>query len=309
MSTVTVEGIKIDREAWLRERRSGIGASEIAAVLGVSPYQDDTPLNLYLHKVGLLPPKEESEAMWWGTQMEPLIARRYAERNGIRFAAEQLFLRHPEHSWMIATLDRVTEDGRVVELKTIGSRGASLLGMEGTDEVPPNWIVQTQQQLMIAEACLSDAKSDAADIAAVVGGQETRFFTVRRDDRLCRQIVARGAEFWRRVEDRDPPEAIPGRDGRLLALLYPEPEGEIEASPAMQAFVDAWHDLGAEIRERKEEHERIRDELLRMMGGAEAAILMDGRRLKRSVVELPERTITMKPTTYAQLRITKARNS
>lgn len=311
MSTVLIDGIAVDREDWLAERSKGIGASEIAAVLGISPYDDDTPLNLYLRKIGAIPPKEETEPMWWGTEMEPLIAKRYRMETGCEFIAEQLFIRHPEYPWMIATVDRITDEGRIVELKTIGQRGAGLLGLDGTDEVPAPWIIQTQQQLMVAEANLSTIKGDAADIAAVVGGQETRFFTVRRDERLCRQIIARGSEFWKRVEERRPPEPKPGKDGRLLVYLYPDASGEIEATPTIQAMADAWEDLGTELGEKKREHETLRDELLRLMEmeGAEYAVLMDGRRLKRIVTKLPERTQTLRPVTYSQIRVVKARES
>lgn len=310
MTEVLIEGRPATREEWHEKRRRGIGASEIAAVLGVSPYADDTPLNLFLRKLGRLPDKEENEAMWWGTEMEPLIARRYRMHTGCEFAHEQLFLRHPEYDWMLATIDRTTTEGRVVELKTIGHRGAGILGIDGTDEVPAGWICQVQQQLMVAEACLPGfARGDEADVAAVVGGQETRFFTVRRDDRLCRQIVRRGAEFWDRVERDDPPDPVPGKDGRLMAVLYPEPAGEVEATPTIQALADAWEDLGVEVRDKDAERERLRDEILRCMRDAEVAVLMDGRRLKRTVVEgKPERTVVVKATRpYAQLRITKAR--
>lgn len=304
MSTITIDGKPATVEEWLAARKSGIGASEAAAVLGVSPYRNDTELSVYLRKLGLLPEVEESEAMRWGTKLEPLVAAAYVERTGCEFAAEQFFLRHPEHGHMIATLDRVTTAGKVVELKTIGARGAGMLGLDGTDETPWSWIVQVHHQLIVHG-------SDEADIAALVGGQEMRYFTVRRDDRLADLIVRKEAEFWRRVEERRPPEPEPGRDGRLLAYLYPEPSGEIDATPAMEALAAAWEDLGAELREKGDERDGLRDELLRAMEDAETAVLPDGRRLKRSVVGgKPERTVVMRATEpYQTLRILKAKEN
>jgi putative phage-type endonuclease len=297
MSTATIEADPV-RAAWLEKRRDSIGSSEAAAALGMSPHEDDTPLRLYLRKIGEIEGPEENEAMWWGTEMEPLIAKRYAMEFDVKFRYEQLFLRHPEHAWMSATLDRVREDGRIVELKTIGLRSAGMLGLEGTDEVPPSWVLQVQHQMIVHG-------SDAADIAAVVGGQEPRFYTIHRDDRLCRLIVEREAEFWRRIQERRPPDPIPGRDGRLMAVLYPEPAGQIEASPAVQAITDRWERLGEEIREKTEERKRLHDELLRAMEHTEYALLMDGRRLKRWVVKTEDRVQPVKGSTYPQLRIVK----
>ena len=39
-----------DRESWLRERRRGIGGSDIGAILGLNKYR--SPLDVYLDKIG-----------------------------------------------------------------------------------------------------------------------------------------------------------------------------------------------------------------------------------------------------------------
>jgi predicted phage-related endonuclease len=71
----------IDRAAWLERRRQTLGASDAAAALGLSPYC--SPLQLYLRKIGSLPEQEETEAMRWGTLLEPLLAREYTRRTGL----------------------------------------------------------------------------------------------------------------------------------------------------------------------------------------------------------------------------------
>jgi hypothetical protein len=94
-----------DRAAWLAARRTGIGASEVAAVLGLSPYE--SPLDVYCRKLGLVPEKAETEAMRWGLRLEPLLAAEYAERTGYPLVATQVFLRHPDKPFLLATLDGV----------------------------------------------------------------------------------------------------------------------------------------------------------------------------------------------------------
>jgi putative phage-type endonuclease len=69
------------RDEWLAARRTGIGGSDIAAILGLSPWR--TPLDVYRDKVdGAEQP--ETEAMRWGRLLEDVIAREYAVRAGVR---------------------------------------------------------------------------------------------------------------------------------------------------------------------------------------------------------------------------------
>ncbi len=70
-----------DRDAWLESRTDGIGASEIAAVLGESPWM--SPLALYASKIGAYERDlSDSEPVYWGTKLEGAIVEAYSERTG-----------------------------------------------------------------------------------------------------------------------------------------------------------------------------------------------------------------------------------
>ena len=68
----------LSRAAWLDVRRQGIGSSDAAAAVGVSPYQSQ--LELWLIKTGRdqhLPkvdPNDEGSPLYWGTLLEPIVA-------------------------------------------------------------------------------------------------------------------------------------------------------------------------------------------------------------------------------------------
>lgn len=114
-------------EEWHRRRVTGIGGSEIASVLGLSPWE--SAFSLWHRKAGqragTWPARDEadqSEQMIWGNLDEPTIATRYeAITPGIKLYEVPLYTadRAP---WMIANPDRilVTEDGtrEVLEIKT-----------------------------------------------------------------------------------------------------------------------------------------------------------------------------------------------
>lgn len=74
----TAKPIKIENvshDQWLENRKSGIGSSEIATIVGLNPYE--TPYQLWLRKTGQVPPKEENFFMKAGHYLEDAVARFY----------------------------------------------------------------------------------------------------------------------------------------------------------------------------------------------------------------------------------------
>lgn len=59
---------------WHDVRGTVTTASNIAALAKLSKWE--TPWSLYMRRKGLLPPVEETEAMWFGTHLEPVIMAR-----------------------------------------------------------------------------------------------------------------------------------------------------------------------------------------------------------------------------------------
>ncbi len=59
---------------WLELRRQGLGASDMAAVMGVSPYK--TPYQLWAEKTGATPEQKVGAAANRGVILEDAVARR-----------------------------------------------------------------------------------------------------------------------------------------------------------------------------------------------------------------------------------------
>ena len=64
------------RAAWLEGRRTGIGGSDVAAVLGLNPWK--TPLDVWNDKLGLSEDKGMSEPAYWGTVLEDTVAKEFS---------------------------------------------------------------------------------------------------------------------------------------------------------------------------------------------------------------------------------------
>lgn len=70
-----------NRIEWLKARQKGIGGSDVAAILGINPYR--TPLDIYREKTTeITEDQAPSEAAYWGTQLESIVAQEFSKRTG-----------------------------------------------------------------------------------------------------------------------------------------------------------------------------------------------------------------------------------
>ena len=120
-----------DRETSLNARKRGIGGSEAAAVLGISPWV--SPLTLYLRKLDMMPEQDSSARMQWCLDLEDAVAAYYERETGRKLYSPQPYtiFESKEQPFMQCTIDRLIEqfDDRgpgVVQIKTAGP------GMIGT---------------------------------------------------------------------------------------------------------------------------------------------------------------------------------
>ena len=92
----------LPREQWLTIRQQGIGSSDAAVAVGLSPYK--SPLTLWLEKTQRKEAEDlsEKDAVIWGTVLEPVLARVYAERTRAKVRRVNAVLQHAEHPFMHA---------------------------------------------------------------------------------------------------------------------------------------------------------------------------------------------------------------
>ena len=163
-------------------------------------------------------PNDDQSPMYWGTLLEPIVAAHYTRRTGHKVRRVNAVLQHPEHSWMLANLDREVTgaaDVQILECKTAGIHGSRLW----RDGVPEYVQLQVMHQLAVTG-------KQAADVAVLIGGQELQVFRIERDEALIEQLIALEQQFWGYVErDQQPP--ADGSDSADLALrcLYPRDSG------------------------------------------------------------------------------------
>lgn len=255
------------REQWLNDRRTGIGGSDVAPILGLSKWA--TPLDVYLDKIGEGTEIEDNAAMKWGRNLESAIRQEYADQTGRAVHQLAHMLRHPKHEFMIANLDGETSCGRVFEAKT--ARSADGWGEPGTDQVPDAYALQVQHYMIVRGF-------DVADIAVLIGGSDFRIYTVEADRELQQGIISAEAVFWNRVQTRTPPEPVSFADA-VQRYGRSKADGIVEASPAALA---AHADLVA-LRHEIDEIDRRQDEakaiLMRELGDVGDTLTCQGKTL------------------------------
>ena len=100
-----VDTSNLSSEEWLSYRRRGIGGSDAAAILGISPWR--TARDLYYDKLNVV--KADMDENWVALEMghllEDLVARIFAKKTGLRIFQRKVMFQHPLYPWMLADLD------------------------------------------------------------------------------------------------------------------------------------------------------------------------------------------------------------
>jgi putative phage-type endonuclease len=253
---------------WHAARAQGIGGSEIAAVLGLSPFE--SRFSLWHRKNGAIGPVELNDEMEWGTRLEPAVAAKWDDN-------------HPDarihwwpgtysrDGWMIANPDGLSyRTDEVVELKT--SPFGDGWGPDGTDEVP----IHVRTQVLWYCGVLDYV---AANVAVLIGGHDYREYRIEFDQAEFDLLRDEGAEFMATLERNERPDIDEhGATYQAIRELHPDIDGtehELSNAVARRFLISRTH-----LRKATELADYARNELADEMGTAAKAV-WDGQTLAR----------------------------
>lgn len=266
----------------------GLGASEIAAVAGLSPYA--SPWDIWLRKTGQAPDVETSDEMDWGNRLEPAIRQKYVDvtRTTIHVPGESLF--HPGRPWARATPDGIgLEDDQRVSLWThiVQCKNVGYWVGKDWEQAPPAY-VQLQESWEMYVTGLA-----RADVAALIGGNDFRIYTVHRDDKLVADLVDIAESFWRRVESRTPPpiDASPACRDHFVSRLAGAPAVELVADLELEQTMGSWHAAKGQLKQAEREVDRCRNVVLSALSSAGADRLVSSYGIAKLARHEP-RTVT-----------------
>lgn len=294
-------------EQWQALRRKGIGASDMAAVLGLSKYA--SPFSLYYEKTEDWlyeddDPQDEPLTMRLGREDEIGIASIFGERYPgwrVRIPPGSLWRSRYQHAaWMLATPDRLLtldvddpigdllgEDFDIdrerlaglsipLEIKSLAG-GYSGWGEPLTDQVPLQFAVQVIQQCLIFGAPFG--------VIACRIGKRIQEFVIHVDQHLelVAEMLRSGEKFMEYVRHNIEP-AVDGHEATTDALrrLYPYND-KIDEDEALdqavmidrQTLTDLAR-LRRRIKEAKDQQESIRNQIRERLGSARYGVDSSG---------------------------------
>ena len=262
---MTVEQMQ-DREAWLQARNQGIGGSDASVIVGLNPWKSQ--FALWMEKTGQAEPEDlsDNERVYWGTQLEDLVAKEFTKRTGKEVRRRGL-MQHDEFPFLLASVDRmIVGENAGLEVKTASS------GKEWEDDnLPDAYYIQCQHYMMVT-GC------EKWYIAALIGGNHFVWKEIPRNEDDIKALIEAEKEFWRKVEAKEMPD-VDGTESCAHALAEKFAGGgpAIELPQAAEEILkelDEAEELGKAIDEKITAYKNA---LRLMLGDAEAGTIGERR--------------------------------
>lgn len=183
---------------WLEQRESGIGGSEVASILGLSPYT--SALTLFYQKLGLIDPPPTTMPMLLGNLLEPGIVEAFRrEYPTIKVHHENLTFASYEDPRFRANPDAIIEDQ---------NGNLSILEIKFTSqywtEIPQHYRYQVLWYMYVT------GLKNPATLYAVTGGS-VRAFVVEWDDSLM-TLAKTAVKAFCALLDQETPPSYDGSD-------------------------------------------------------------------------------------------------
>lgn len=249
---------KLTHEEWLDLRKSGIGGSDAATCVGMNQYS--SLISLYAEKKGMSKPKETSEAMRLGTDLEQYVADRFCEQTGKRVINDTFMYMDDEYDFITANIDRkVIGENAGLECKTMGSFNGYNLE---SGEYPTHYAVQCQHYIMVRGF-------ERMYLAILVLQRGLYIFEVERDDEFIKSLREAEIAFWKGYVEKGRIPAPDGSEASLETLkqLYPTEEKNTEiAIPGLDKMIRDYKALKAMADEYTEKAEAAKALICQKLG-------------------------------------------
>jgi len=256
---------EMSHEGWLRARRKGIGGSDASIVLGLNKYK--TPFELWLEKTGQVTPQSStSEAAYFGTLLEDLVAKEFEKRSGKKVRKRNAMFQHQEHEFLIENIDRfVVGEKAILECKTAS---AYLAKEWENDEIPEAYIVQMQHYLGVL-----GPEYKKGYFAVLIGGQKFIWKEIERDDELIEMIFASEIDFWNNYVLKGEPPALDGSSAaeKFLKERYKETDSSkvVQLGSSYKSKIEEYQSLKETIEQLEDQKKAIENELKNELKDAE----------------------------------------
>lgn len=255
-----------DRAEWLEARKQGIGASEVATVVGLNPWE--TPYQLWRKKLGIDAPEPENKAMKRGHYCEDAVAQWWGAETGreiIAASKTDFMFVDPQHDFLRVSPDRTfwlpdeirNDDNKgILECKTVN-------GVVDREEIPHNWFCQLQMNLGVAGY-------KKGSLAWMMHGFEFGYVDITFNEEFYNWLVDEVSRFWYdNILGKKEPDSTSVKD--VLIKYNRHVEGKtVEVSDEVFAAYTELKDVKRELAEIDERKSALEEKIKLAFGDAEA---------------------------------------
>lgn len=289
------------REEWLDIRKSGIGSSEVATIVGLNPWE--TPYQLWRRKIGIDAPQAENFAMKAGHYLEDAVSRFWSDETGreiIKRSAGDWIIRDNDRPFLQVSPDRtywLTGEKRNDTNKGILECKTTQMAVDA-DDPPKHWFCQVQYQLGVAGL-------EHGSLAWLCSGREFGYKDIDLVPDFYQWLVEEVCRFWQdNILGQKEPSAVSVKD--VLLKYNRHADGKIVEVGA--DILDACTELKDVKKQIKalEETQASLEERIKMVFGDAEGISFEGQTLATWKAPKPSQKFDAKrlqtddPTTYAK---------
>lgn len=266
-------------EEWLQFRKTHISATDIAPIMGLSPWE--SVLSLYASKTSDTIEKKESPYIEWGSRLEPVIIDKVVEALGIKNDKRgKVYV----DGWRMASLDGEGElDGERVgiEAKTASDR-RKWFNDDGSECVPEYYKAQAMWQMLVC-----GFKKVVFTVLITSGGLEWFHRIVEFDEEAAAEFDKGACWFFDHLQSRtqiEPSEEMfkdchytESAKKNLAAMLSRTTEASKKKMNA--SLVNKCIELDKKIKEQQAELENIKTKIVNELDGNEEGVDKNGNKL------------------------------
>ena len=194
---------KMTREEFLVRRKSGIGGSDVAAVMGLSKYR--TPYDVWRDKTSDVVIEQQSDILALSSYLEDYTAQKYAELTGYKVRRRNAEIKHPKYSFLKGNIDReiclCSSGAGILECKALSNFNFKRVEMYG---LPDEYILQLQYYFL----CGNGKYLWGAFAVLNRDNGKLLTFPVTPDHQLGKMIEEKCVAFWNDyvLTETPPPE-------------------------------------------------------------------------------------------------------
>lgn len=254
-------------EQKIEERRNYVGGTDAGIIMGVNPYE--SLFDVWEFKLGLADGKDLSDIprVEAGNFLEPVVAELFTKKTGIELQVPEETVIHPEYNWMAGNIDRLTEDGTFLEIKTASSDVG--WDPQGFNRIPKHYLCQTCHYGAIK-------KVSYWYCAVLINGWDFRFYKIERSLKFEEKLIERERDFWiNNVLAKSPP---PPRNYDDVVSLYRNKtiENPITSNENMEKLIEEISRIKKSSKLLKESEGDIKNKLALYMKANESLMSTTG---------------------------------